>query len=306
MERRAVVAPATTEIRVEDRWSLETAVAKAPISPAGPSAVHPRLVDVMPEFGRLCEKVRGVIHAHGYAVVRAIVAEDRVLLALAGAVGRAVTTGNGDPGVLVYDVTPSDGASGGLPGSRTRETFALHTDGTGLLDPPHHVMLACVAAPADSGYNVIAPLHDVLAAVRRLEGADAVEALREPRFVLSLADAAGVRLPTAVPVVWGSAGQEHIRYRPRMASVVGGELTGRHRKALAALDQAVAAEVTPMTLLLRPDDALLIDNRRMLHGRTEIRPGAHRHLKRLKIYPESRMPRCHTSRVSNASGGRPR
>jgi alpha-ketoglutarate-dependent taurine dioxygenase len=51
-----------------------------------------------------------------------------------------------------------------------------------------------------------------------------------------------------------------------------------------ALEAVLADPALQRSCSLEPGDVLFVDNRRVLHGRTAIAPGADRHLRRLKIF----------------------
>ncbi len=61
-------------------------------------------------------------------------------------------------------------------------------------------------------------------------------------------------------------------------------LAERHHAALDALGEVLADPSLQAQDSLQPGEVLLLDNRRTLHGRSSIRAGTRRHLRRLKAF----------------------
>ncbi len=225
------------------------------------------------------------LRGEGAVVVRGVeVTDDPALLEVVALVGRASAVGNG--GREIYDVTPREG---GTDLSSTAEQFPLHTDSTFLTHPHPHIALGCVTAPpAGGGGRSCVVSADVLArALADRHGPDAVAALREPAFPFILRDPGEEPRVALLPVLGSDDdGRTTIRYRADAVEMAaradGHELGERHRSAFAALTALTADESLQRTFALAPGDVLLVDNRRMLHGRSAIQEGAQRLLRRVK------------------------
>jgi hypothetical protein len=196
---------------------------------------------------------------------------DPAILALFQAV--AVPTAVGNAGAICFTVAPKTGDHIDL--SETDNEFPPHSDSTFLRDPHHYIALACVRRDADSGGDSYVLTHDAVRdMVREVGGERIVRALGEPVYPFVLRDplyGEGIQL---VPVL-GADGT--IRYRKDMLDRL---LSGRPElfapgvlDALAVLDQVLDRARGRDCFVLAPGDMLVLDNRRVLHGRTPIRPG---------------------------------
>ncbi len=211
------------------------------------------------------------------------VASDDALLATASSLGEPTSAGN--DGRLIYDVRPRPSAT---DLSQTAEPFPPHTDSTFLARPHDFVILGCLEAPSDAGGESLVVHVDALwAAIAADAGDDAVDALCEPAFWFLAREPGEPPTVRALPVLERADDGWRIRYRAD--AVARGELAAarrlapRHRGALEALERALGDPRLPARHALRPGDVLLLDNRRTLHGRTAIRPGARRVLRRVKV-----------------------
>ncbi len=210
---------------------------------------------------------------------------DDALLELVASLGTPTALGNGSG--VIHDVTPRPGA-GDSDLSSTAARFPLHTDSTFLLDPHAFVALACLSSSGDGGgESRVVRVDELRARISSRGGRDALEALSESAFPFL------VREPGAPPAVRKLAIFEPrpdgwtVRYRSDAVAMAlretGTQLSSRHRLALLALEDALADESQHDAFMLRPGDVLLLDNRRVLHGRTAIADGAARVLRRLKV-----------------------
>lgn len=240
-----------------------------------------------PDLERLWEELRVAISGSGALVVRDFpVDSDVPLLALTMGLGTPSAVGNGDG--IIHEVKPRP------PGeqrdvSSTREEFELHTDSTVLVEPHDLVCLACSHSDADAGgESLVLHVDAVVAALEESEGGAHLPALEQPVFPFPKNDpAAGVGIQE-VPVLRPTPAGHEVRYRADTLSkgiaARPDALSSEHLRALAALDAVLADRSRQASYLLRPGDVLIVDNRRALHGRTRIRPGAARRLRRLKLY----------------------
>lgn len=214
------------------------------------------------------------------------VASDQALLDLVGTVGTPTALGNGSG--VIHDVTPrADAVGADLSSSAAR--FPLHTDSTFLLAPHDFVALGCLAASEDGGgRSLVVHVDDVRARIEQRAGSDALSALADAAFPFLMRDPAGGPDARELPIFTHAEGRWTVRYRSDAVAAALAQtqtdLAGRHRTALLALEDALADPALHSTFMLRPGDVLLLDNRRTLHGRTEVAAGARRVLRRLKAF----------------------
>ena len=221
---------------------------------------------------------------HGAAVVHDVdVADDDALLAVAAVLGEPTAEGNDDS--LIYDVVPRPQAT---DVSQTAQRFPLHTDSTFLQRPHAFVVLGCQEAPGDAGGASLVVHVDALRdALVASHGEDVLAALCEPQFWFLAREPGEQTTLRRLPVLERSGEDWRVRYRAdalaraELAAAV--RLAPPQRAALEALEAILADPELPARYALRPGDVLLIDNRRALHGRTAIREGARRVLRRVKL-----------------------
>jgi len=232
------------------------------------------------------EHVSGAVEDHGAVVVQGVgVRDDEALLDVVSLVGTPSQVGNG--GELIYDVTPQ--VSGGDL-SRTTRPFPPHTDSTFLPEPHGRIALGCVQAPPDGGggRSCVVSAGDVAAELCRRHGDDVVAALSEPAFPFSVHEPGGEsRVRLLAILERADDGRYRVRYR--LDAIIGAlreegiVLSPRHGAALSAFEEVLGDPALQATHALRPGDVLIVDNRRMLHGRTAIGEDAQRLLRRVKL-----------------------
>jgi alpha-ketoglutarate-dependent taurine dioxygenase len=155
----------------------------------------------------------------------------------------------------------------GLPvRSMTAADFGCHTDESYLADPAEAVVLHCVRQARVGGDTVLADAHDL---VRALKTSDA-ETLQQEAFPHRSGRAA---------ILSGSNENPAIRYNPYEFSC--GVLSPRQRRAIMALEEAIGA--CAIVVRLGPGDCLVLDNRRILHGRTSFDPSDNRLFLRARL-----------------------
>ncbi len=226
-------------------------------------------------------ELRATLDASGAAVVGDVPAEsDEALLALNSILGTPSAVGNGDG--VIHDVRPrAVGKQRDL--STTRKPFPLHTDSTAMARPHDYVCLACVSAPADGGgESMVIGLEEIEAGL----SAQARATLAQPLFPFPLNDPAHGQGVRWAPVLDDGT----IRYRSDVLElgelVSGTDMDEAARSSLEELDGVLADERRRLVRALRPGDVLFVDNRRALHGRTEITAEADRHMRRIKVYAD--------------------
>ncbi len=146
----------------------------------------------------------------------------------------------------------------------------MHTDESFFATPSRYVLLHCWRPdPAGGGLNTVADLADVLARLTDAERADCARLRYGWR---------GVEAPIVVAPPGG--GPPRVRFNVREAQCL-----ERDPAAGDALAQrfAHAAEEAAVGLALGPGDCLVLDNWRVLHGRTAFAPDSPRLLKRVGV-----------------------
>ncbi|WP_461010112.1 TauD/TfdA family dioxygenase [Streptomyces capparidis] len=236
----------------------------------------------IPEFGRLLDGAVAAVRRELAVVVGNVPLDDTALVVVAAALGAVDPSHNGpEPDTVVHDVVDSAARP-------YRDPDPLHTDSPLLPRPHAHLGLLCVRpSPTGDGQTVLARAADVAAA---LAGTGHLRALQDPRYPFAVPGAAGKDGPAVVthPILTVSGGDTAVRYCPvRVADGVrlaGPALDAEHVAAFHAFRRALDAPHLGSVFLLGAGDLLLLDNRRLLHGRTDVSPnGATRHLKRVKV-----------------------
>ena len=239
-----------------------------------------------PELPELWEELRRALARSPAAVVHGVpVEEDALLLALTMGLGTPSAVGNGSG--IFHEVRPKPLEEQGDV-STTRDEFLLHTDSTALVEPHDIVCLACVEAEPDGGGESLVVRVDAVVAELRERRPESLNALAEAVFPFPLNDPVAGTGIHEVPVLTATSGRHAIRYRADTLALGlaarPDALSPEHREALEALDEVLADPPDQASYLMRPGDVLFVDNRHAFHGRTKIRAGAARHLRRLKLY----------------------
>lgn len=222
-----------------------------------------------------------VLHRHGWARVAGVPCwvGNPALLDLAGSLGRIVRHGPnlGDPvregeAVNIVRALPSPIAdrSGKVMLSTLAIEHHMHTDECFYATPSRYVLLHCWRPdPEGGGLSLVAPVDDVLASLSPHERS----ACAELRFSWR-----GVESPILSSVPGMSSAR--VRFNMREAHCLeaepeaGDALVGRF---------AEAAERAAVEIELAPGDCLVLDNWRVLHGRTAFAPNSPRLLKRVGV-----------------------
>ncbi|MEV7099345.1 TauD/TfdA family dioxygenase [Amycolatopsis sp. NPDC051045] len=187
-------------------------------------------------------------------------------------------------GRLVHDVCPARGLEDGDTSASSTTSLSLHTEDAFHSARGDYVGLYCLRNPDRTGTTV------VRLSVLDLP-ADVLRALRERRFHFrpdNSHDMPGALTPPeGQSIVFGPAGRPYLRYDPDFVFAKSGDLVAI--QAMSALDEALARRVEHV--VLRPGDALFLDNYQVLHGRQPFRPrydGADRWLKRVNLVRDIR------------------
>lgn len=224
----------------------------------------------------------------GYAVVRGVAldGDNRALRALAATLGATSASGVGaalnQPNVEADGISrveamdvPRQDPAGRKILSTTAGVFPLHTDDTFVARPARYVLMHCWKADAaGGGVSQLAHVRDILPQL----AAQSRAKLREAAFPSPFGPA---------PVLWDDAASATscIRYNHRdfvsFSERYGPALTADQARLLD--DVLAAARTCAVDVRLAAGDCLVVDNHRMLHGRTAFNPGSGRLLKRLRV-----------------------
>jgi alpha-ketoglutarate-dependent taurine dioxygenase len=219
----------------------------------------------------------------GWALVRGVAADEdnAALRALGQALGATSRSGlHAGPNLEQHGINrveamdlPRLDPSGRVVLSTSADEFPLHTDDTFAASPARYVLMHCLRPdPSGGGVSLLGHADDIVA---RLP-ADTVARLRQCDF----ASPAGPQ-----PVLFDAGGAQGIRFNRRDMQGYG-EKFGPVLSAdqLAALDQLLAAaRGCTHSLRMQAGDCLVVDNHRVLHGRTAFDPRSGRLLKRLRV-----------------------
>ncbi|MQY04342.1 hypothetical protein ACRB68_23950 [Actinomadura sp. RB68] len=201
--------------------------------------------------------------------------------------GTAVAAGNGTPGRLVWDVRPDPSSSPDVV-SRGRDAFDPHTDSTHD-DRPHPVIALAMVTPGEGGRSLLAPVARILDLLHARGQQEQARLLGDACFPFAGDGPDGHPIVRRPILTFDDRGGARVRYHGRIldwcARQPSGRLDDEHAAALDAFRSALLAPGTVSHLTLREGDVLVIDNHRVLHGRTEITGAGRRHVKRLKLDP---------------------
>lgn len=217
-------------------------------------------------------------HAGAIIISNAPVADDGALMACAAVCGNVVDQGTAG---MVYRVAADAHPAAPVSRSRTTAGFELHTDSSLDAIPHRYVALAVVRPDPRGGWTLLARLTDALE--RLDEGTIETLATVPAPFAWETSSAEGSRV-THQPIFALEGETLHVRWRADLVRK-GSTLTRVPeplRKAIGAAETAFAEVVAP-AFPLKAGQVLILDNTRVLHGRTPVL-GRQRELKRLKIH----------------------
>jgi L-asparagine oxygenase len=203
------------------------------------------------------QSIRDEVHARGFAI-RAACAPDLADDALAHEVGVPIALSSGRPVHLLTPAPKEQRPPNSYSGIYGLGAFPLHTDFAHYRVPPRYFMLRC-SAPDDGVGTILVDSADVIASVGASLLSRAVVQPRRPRKgvrpLLRLLD------PALHLFRWDS---EFIR--PASAAAA---------EAFLAVSNALEQQRVTEFRLGQLGDLVVIDNWRMLHGRTAVPPSSH-------------------------------
>jgi alpha-ketoglutarate-dependent taurine dioxygenase len=145
----------------------------------------------------------------------------------------------------------------------------LHSDRSYVADPPRFISMMCITVGNSGGTPVISDAWKSLNDLDR----ETIEELQSASFSFKMA-ADSNRIGYSGPVISQSNERYNIRFRKDL-------ITQKTNKAIEAFSEAVKKYA--VRLSVSPGTIWILDNYRMLHGRTAIRGGleSNRFLKRV-------------------------
>ena len=248
------------------------------------------------DFQVVAERIVQDVQSFGVSMLRGVpAASDIAVIALSATLGVVTKEGNGFPGQLAYDVRPRPD---GVSISQTREEFPLHTDSATMRVPNEYVGLACCKIDSDAGGASI--LVEIDTVVAKLSDRDSLQA--EDGLLRDLQEPYPWRVPDFhpdAPIMWASLlnsnGETYgARYRKEAleAGLAVQAVSDSKLKALHVFESTMQSRNLWSLFQFDVGDMILFDNRRLLHGRTAIRSGAGRWLKRTKIHLMAQIEQC--------------
>ncbi|MEU9603343.1 TauD/TfdA family dioxygenase [Streptomyces sp. NPDC048057] len=219
---------------------------------------------------------------------------DLAILLAASAVGRVFGWTNQQDGRLVHNILPSKGYERAQVGASSTTYLTSHTEDAFHPGRADLLMLVCVRNPEDVGTGV--------ASIRRATVPDdQADQLARPLVQIMPDDSYGDRpeapATTGMTTLWDGPDGRQLRYDPAYSRMLTDD-TAFH-DAYTALGAHLAA--CEETVVLRPGDAVLVDNDVAVHSRRSFQPrydGSDRWLKRVLI----RLGRPRPVRERNESG----
>lgn len=264
------------ELTHGDRAAL-TAVARVVHEGGAQIEVAERVRSAVPVLAALPQ----IIRRAGAAIVSAAPIDDDAIVALGAVLGDVAH--QGEQG-LVYSVTPADVRARSTSRSLTTDDFALHTDSTLDRHPHRFIALATVRPDERGGRTILARLVDAL---ERIDEATRRCLLRTPVPFAWEPGFGGPGRCTRQHVLVGGGEQLRVRWRGDLVRA-GCELERMPTALLQLIDSLEAAfdDVASAPFFLRRGEILVVDNARVLHGRTRILD-ERREVKRVKIHERS-------------------
>jgi hypothetical protein len=202
----------------------------------------------------------------------------------------AIPSAVGNGGGLLCTVAPKAGEHDDI--SDTDSEFPPHTDSTFLREPHHFVALACVERDPDSGgESRVFYIDELRSQIETEYGSGLLQRLAEPAYPFYLQDPLYGDGIQVVPIFTDVAGTHAMRFRYDCVEPLLAEYPGtcpeQNQEALETLKDLLGSASPHEQFTLDSGDILMFDNRRLLHARTHITPGAVRVLQRLKGFAAS-------------------
>lgn len=160
---------------------------------------------------------------------------------------------------------------GRIPLSSTSKEIDFHTEDFFEENPSDVILFRCVRQATEGGLTRLSFLKEIV----QLLDADTVALLSDHAF------------PTysfPKPILSGIAGQTKISFNPHVIARARSEGATLDEKYVRAVELLLeAAEISSITMRLLPNDILVIDNKVVLHSRTEFPSDSDRLIYRTKV-----------------------
>jgi alpha-ketoglutarate-dependent taurine dioxygenase len=182
------------------------------------------------------------------------------------------------PGKLSFTRVQIDPDEAGKTGavtrySRTHQPLPPHTD-TAYSPRPHSlVAFQMVRSDAEGGRSTVLPVAEVVEAL----DPDSLTAMRQPHFAFGKGD---------LPILWGRPGAESMRYyraQIEQAAALRGTVPSHPVAVLDKID-AVLERLDPRRFALADGEVLVINNHKVLHGRTGMAADSKRLMFRFRAH----------------------
>jgi len=157
--------------------------------------------------------------------------------------------------------------------SRTNLALKPHTDSSYLPVPHEFVGFLCITAAESGGHNTVAVADDIIARLRP----ETVRLLQETVYPFGRGDHAVVSRTAPFEIRYYRGQIDHAFTR-------GASLDTCYLQALDELDAVLDLEANETKFMLACGEALLLNNRRALHGRSGFEEGSSRYFIRLRQF----------------------
>ncbi|MFJ4686809.1 TauD/TfdA family dioxygenase [Streptomyces sp. NPDC088789] len=259
-----------------------------------PAAQHRALAEAratVPGLGALQRDLVAAVRDHGAAVLTGTPLDDGPLIAVSACLGVVTAEDNGFPCRMVWDIR-EDPQAPEDPHAQQRDRFDLHTDSTFSARPHDTIGMVCAQPAGDgSGRSLLLTADRLVQALRAAGHEDELARLGRPDFPFGPGGANDMA-PHRAAVLSLVDGPARVRYRFDLLHRALGRSTAYDPAAaeargalaaIAAVETILTAPGLVTSLLLGRGDYLLLDNARVLHGRTAVTASSGRHLRRLKL-----------------------
>ncbi|MEE9395853.1 MAG: TauD/TfdA family dioxygenase [Methylococcales bacterium] len=161
--------------------------------------------------------------------------------------------------------------------SRTHISLPPHTDSSYLARPHELVVFQFIVADEQGGNSILAPIDDILKHLTH----EHIALLKESIFPFGQG---------TYPILFGENRDKQIRYyRVQIDKLLKSgamSLSDNHMAALDSLDRILNQPRLFKNIHLQAGDILLINNKKVLHGRTGFADGSRRMLHRIRLHAE--------------------
>lgn len=244
-------------------------------------------IDARSGYEVVASKIRDLItNRVGYCMVENLKAQanNQALLQLCRAIGSLavdsiIKQGNNIEKVYVQKVEYNPNRlythDNFLRNSAYNGDFACHTDCASEEVVPDIMLLQCVQAASHGGESLILHVDDIIEHLSVQE----LELLQQPIFPFGFGYAA---------ILVESNGKFFIRYNKheinKASQKLNLPLTPYIIELLDTLDHIISYNLKLVSIKIQPDECLVVNNRRILHGRTKFPHNSKRLLYRVRLF----------------------